>query len=87
MEWVRGLSDTKYTNDAIILAGDISDDLSTLEETFTHFASRFRYTFFTPGNHELWCKRRGPLKEGESEADREIIPDSMAKLELSLIHI
>ena len=81
MEWVRGLSDTKYTNDAIILAGDISDDLSTLEETFTHFASRFRYTFFTPGNHELWCKRRGPLKEGESEADREIIPDSMAKLE------
>ena len=44
MEWVRGLSDTKYTNDAIILAGDISDDLSTLEETFTHFASRFRYT-------------------------------------------
>lgn len=81
MQWVRGLSDTKYANDAIILAGDVSDDLSVLGETLVLFASKFRHAFFTPGNHELWCKRRGPLKDGESEADRETIPDSMTKLE------
>ena len=81
MKWVRGLSDTKYANDAIILAGDVSDDLSVLGETLVLFASKFGHTFFTPGNHELWCKRRGPLKDGESEADRETIPDSMTKLE------
>ena len=45
MKWVRGLSDTKYANDAIILAGDVSDDLSVLGETLVLFASKFGIHF------------------------------------------
>eukprot|EP00928_Gymnodinium_smaydae_P042732 TRINITY_DN28738_c0_g1_i1.p1 TRINITY_DN28738_c0_g1~~TRINITY_DN28738_c0_g1_i1.p1 ORF type:complete len:407 (+),score=63.38 TRINITY_DN28738_c0_g1_i1:143-1222(+) len=69
-EWVNSLSDTAYQHDALILAGDVSEDLDILEATLTALRQKFRYLFFTPGNHDLW------LLKGEQKS-----PDSLAKLQ------
>ena len=45
--WLAQLSDTAYRDDALIVAGDISDRLEIIRETFL---------LFTPGNHELWVR-------------------------------
>jgi len=56
--WVESLSRSDYTSDALILAGDVSDDLAVLEQTLASFKERFAEVFFTPGNHEVWIKTR-----------------------------
>src|SRR5690349_9886749 len=40
--------------DVLVLAGDISHELSVVEDTLRPFAGR--KTLFVPGNHELWAK-------------------------------
>lgn len=64
LTWLGTLSDTAYRNDALIVAGDISDRLPIIRETLALLRSKFRYVFFTPGNHELWI--RGQSKESNS---------------------
>ena len=61
--WLQGLPDAKYKEDALILAGDISDDLQVLSDTLAQCKARWRHVFFTPGNHELWIRKaeRGQL--------------------------
>lgn len=54
--WLEELSDTEYRNDALIVAGDISDRLEIIRETFVLLGSKFRQLIYTPGNHELWVK-------------------------------
>ena len=57
MRWVESLSDEAFVNDAVILAGDVSDQLSVLETTLRLFTGKFAHVFFTPGRH-----RARPLK-------------------------
>jgi len=45
-----------YSEDTILLAGDITDHLDKLQQTFQIFTSRFKRVFFVPGNHELWIR-------------------------------
>jgi predicted phosphodiesterase len=47
----------QYENDALLVAGDVADDLKEIEETLALLRSRFGQVFFTPGNHELWVWR------------------------------
>ncbi len=54
--WLQELSNTEYRNDALIVAGDISDRLEIIRETLLLLGSKFRRLFFTPGNHELWVR-------------------------------
>ena len=54
--WLRQLSDTAYRDDALIVAGDISDRLDVIRETLLLLRSKFRHILFTPGNHELWVR-------------------------------
>lgn len=54
--WLQELSDTEYRNDALIVAGDVSDRLEIIRETLLLLRSKFRQLFFTPGNHELWVR-------------------------------
>jgi len=54
--WLQELSDTDYTDDALIVAGDISDRLEIIRETLVLLRSKFRQLLFTPGNHELWVR-------------------------------
>lgn len=55
--WVSGLSRSDFVEDALILAGDISDSEKLIESCFEQLASRFKCVFYIPGNHELWVSR------------------------------
>lgn len=52
--WVENLSHTSYQKDALILAGDVSEELDLVERTLRTLASKFAQVFFVPGNHDLW---------------------------------
>lgn len=52
----QGVSATEYQNDVLILAGDVSDDMAKLRETFELFKQKFAEVFFVPGNHDLWIR-------------------------------
>jgi hypothetical protein len=72
MEWLRALDPAHYASDAIIVAGDVTDDLNRLEEVFSILRRTFAHVFFVPGNHELWVRRgewRDSLQKFEAVAD------------------
>lgn len=53
-KWVRNLSRSDYSDDLLILAGDVSHKRELLASCLTAFAERFRKVLFVPGNHDLW---------------------------------
>jgi Icc-related predicted phosphoesterase len=57
-QWVDGLSSADYTDDVLIVAGDISDSLRSLERTLASLVAKFETVLFIPGNHELWVIRQ-----------------------------
>lgn len=61
MAWIQALSRTAYQGDTLILAGDVSDDLPTLEAALRCLQQRFAQVVFVPGNHELWVRRQSRL--------------------------
>jgi Icc-related predicted phosphoesterase len=56
LNWLKELSNNAYRDDALIVAGDISDRLHLIRETLLLLRSKFRHVLFTPGNHELWVR-------------------------------
>ncbi len=56
-QWVATLSAVDYLDDILILAGDVTDELSLLKECFCELAKKFLKVLFVPGNHELWVSR------------------------------
>ena len=56
VRWLEQLSRSDYRNDALIVAGDISDRFEIIRDTLQLLRSRFRHLLFTPGNHELWVR-------------------------------
>jgi len=56
-QWFQKLLNYNYANDILILAGDVSDDISLLKETLITLRGLFNQVFFVPGNHELWINR------------------------------
>ena len=64
LEWIKSLTKEEFGDDALIVAGDVSDDERTFVETFAHLSGVFRHVFFVAGNHELYL-RRG-TREGET---------------------
>lgn len=50
LQWVENLSDTIYLNDIIIVAGDISQQINTIEKTLRIIKSKFKYVFYCTGN-------------------------------------
>lgn len=59
MKWVKGLSTSWYQNDVLIVAGDVAETYSNFLVTMSELKDRFRFVFFVPGNHDLWCRREG----------------------------
>ena len=55
---IHALSDTYYRGDTLLLAGDVTDDLTRLRETLLTLRDKFARVFYVPGNHELWDRRR-----------------------------
>ena len=81
MSWCESLCDVAYKRDAVILGGDVSDDLRILDTTLVLFKRKFRHVFFTPGNHDLWIKGKAERAAARGEAP---FRDSLAKLEAVL---
>ena len=54
--WLKELSSTAYRDDALIVAGDVSNRLEIIRKTLVLLRSKFRHVLFTPGNHELWVR-------------------------------
>lgn len=53
-EWLLQLPERR--SDALIVAGDISDDLRRVEQCFAVLKSKYEEVFFCPGNHDLWVR-------------------------------
>jgi len=47
-----------YQNDALIIAGDATDDMERLAVLLKAMKQRYRWVGFIPGNHELWIARK-----------------------------
>ncbi len=60
MAWALGISTQDYQEDILILAGDISEDVSKIKTIFKHLKSCFKMVLFVPGNHDLWVKSTDP---------------------------
>ena len=61
-DWVRGLSRQEYSNDVLILAGDVSHRQALLANCLETLARCFATLLFVPGNHDLWVLGEAPGK-------------------------
>lgn len=52
----EALSAVEYTDDALLLGGDLTHDLGLLESALANAREKFAQVFFVPGNHELWLR-------------------------------
>ncbi|WP_338846089.1 metallophosphoesterase family protein [Massilia sp. W12] len=62
--WLLNLSRWDYTDDVLLLGGDVSDLPHLMEEALRELARRFHQVLFVPGNHDLWLVRS--KEEGDS---------------------
>lgn len=49
--------------DVLLLAGDVSNDLSVVKTTLQLLLERFGHVFFCPGNHDLWLHPKDGCKD------------------------
>lgn len=61
-KWISNISTYDFKEDILIIAGDISDSLSSIEWALSNVVRRFKVVLFAPGNHELWCFRDKGIK-------------------------
>lgn len=59
LDWLRALSRADFTDDVLIVAGDLSDELDLVKTCFDELVPRYRKLLFLPGNHDLWTARSG----------------------------
>ena len=55
------LASHDYLDDTLIIAGDVSDSLSRLEQLLVSLQQKFRQIAYVPGNHELWVRNEKAL--------------------------
>lgn len=57
LKTVQSWSDYNGT-DALILAGDVTDNLDLFKSTLQILSAAFRAVFLVPGNHDLWVRSK-----------------------------
>lgn len=77
-EFIERLDKNEFKDDVLIVAGDVSDDLTIMQNTLRVLKARFSRVFFVPGNHDLWMPR---MKQGQRTPSTEV-GDSLNKLVL-----
>ena len=55
-DYMLSLKHDQFQHDALILAGDVSNQLNRLDTIFQHLSQTFKIVFYVPGNHELWIR-------------------------------
>lgn len=68
-QWLAQLSERDFRDDALILAGDVSDRPDRLRACLEALVRRFRQVLFVPGNHELWVVRDAPALDSLQKFD------------------
>ena len=53
---LQQVSSISYSQDVLVVAGDIADDLRVIDWTLRKLRSQFGQVFYVPGNHELWVR-------------------------------
>ncbi len=53
---LQQVSSLAYLQDALLVAGDIADELKIIDWTLRELRSKFAQVFYVPGNHELWVR-------------------------------
>lgn len=56
--------------DVLIVAGDLTPHLDTMEAALTELGRAAPHVVFVPGNHDLWCTKGGP--DSRARFEREI---------------
>ncbi len=56
-KWLFNLPQSDYKDDILILAGDITDNLTSIAKAFQCLKNRFQEVLYVPGNHDLWVHR------------------------------
>lgn len=56
-DWLFAQSESEYTDDILILGGDLTDILSLQIKAFKALEKRFREVIYVAGNHDLWVMR------------------------------
>ncbi len=56
LNWILSLTAGEYSEDILILAGDVSNKMPLLEQVFNSLQKSFKTVLFVPGNHELWVQ-------------------------------
>jgi predicted phosphodiesterase len=59
LTWLENLSVSDFTDDVLIVAGDLSDDIDLVRRCFDILVPRYKQLLFLPGNHDLWTARNG----------------------------
>ena len=77
-DWIKAISLTEYQSDALIVAGDVCDDIGLFTDALVLLKKRFEEVFFVPGNHDLWIKKKKDAGPGS------VPENSIYKMELLL---
>lgn len=79
-EYLRQLPVGPFSNDALLLAGDVSHDMRQVLETLQLLKERFRHVFFVPGNHDLYVS--GEKENMDSMEKHQRLLDECARLQV-----
>jgi len=70
LEWVKNWPAGPFKKDALILAGDVTDNLQTLENCLRSLKNKFAEVAFVPGNHELWIRPKEGIRDSVAKFRR-----------------
>jgi predicted phosphodiesterase len=82
MKWLENrtcLHDDLGETDLIVVAGDISHDLETFENTLLFLTETGAQVFFVPGNHEAWLSS-SELEDGSSVDKLDLVYQACERL-------
>jgi predicted phosphodiesterase len=56
-KWLFNISKSDYTDDILILAGDITSRMPVIIKAFTFLKNSFKEVMYIPGNHDVWINK------------------------------
>lgn len=65
LRFFNSLSNCDFKKDTLILAGDVTDDITLLEKVLENLREHFFQLLYVPGNHDLWVRHDTGLNSFE----------------------
>lgn len=73
LNWIKSLDSQEWLSSALIVAGDVTDNINLLMQSLSMLNERFAVVCYVPGNHELWlrnCHYRDSIEKFHIIMDR-----------------